>query len=152
MPIPAPRRSRRALLMALAVAATASGLAGLSGCTSSVDRRPAEAAVQAFHARLDAGQYDAIYAEAADDLRAGASRQAVADQLAAVHARLGATRTWQPLRWHLSFGMKSALLTMDYATTYAAGAATEQFVYRMTGNEARLVSWRLKARALDAQL
>lgn len=148
MPLPASRLSRRRLL----VASAASAVALVAGCSAAVDRRPAEDAVRTFHARLDAGQYDAIYAEAARDLREGASREAVVGQLAAVHARLGVTRTWQPLGWHLKFGMKSALLTLDYATTYASGPATEQFVYRMTGDEARLVSWHLRSGALDTRL
>jgi hypothetical protein len=128
-------------LIILAALATAA-------CAPTVDRQPAEDAVRAFHARLDAGQFDAIYADASDDFKSAVERESFLALLAAVHRQLGATQSAHEKGWSLKFRMSSARLTLDYTTRFATGTATEQFVYRMKGDSTLLARYQIKSPAL----
>jgi hypothetical protein len=131
---------RRLIVLAAAVLAC--------GCTSSVDREPAQAAVREFHARLDAGRFDAIWEASSPALQAGSPHARFVTLLGVIHAKLGATQSATEKRWNLERRLSDALLTLDYATVYAGGAADESFVYRMAGDRAELVEYRIHAQAL----
>jgi hypothetical protein len=122
-----------------------------SACAPRVDKQAAEAAVQAFHAHLDAGQFDTLYVESAEGLKQAVDRKAFLALLAAVHQQLGDVRSTKQKRWTVKSGASSALLTLDYATTFASGQATEQFVYRMKGNGALLVGYTIDSASLHVK-
>ena len=134
----------RRLIVALAAAAVAA-------CSMPVDRKPAEDAVHKFHGLLDAGQFETIYTASGDDLKATSPRHEFVALLTEVHRKLGPTTLFRQKRWTIDYGMSNAMLTLDYATRYAAGEASERFVYLMHGEKAVLVDYQIRSSALEMQ-
>lgn len=120
----------------------------LTACSVSADTGAARAAVTRFHEQLDAGQLDAIYDDAADELKSSATRAKFVALLEAVHRKLGAMRSSKERGWFASYRASGALITLTFATAFERGDATEQFVYRMHGSEARLAGYHINSDAL----
>jgi hypothetical protein len=120
----------------------------MAGCTMSADTKLAEDAVPKFHEMLDAGQFDEIYAGAGDELKHVATKQDFVALLAAVHRKLGASKTSTEKGWHVNIHTSGTIVTLNYATTYAQGEAGEQFVYKLDGGQALLVGYNINSNAL----
>jgi hypothetical protein len=129
------------------MAALALALA-LAGCTMSADTKVAEDAVPKFHEMLDAGQFDAIYDGASDEFKRAATKQDFVALLAAVHRKLGASRSSSEKGWNVNYHTSGSFVTLNYATTYAQGEAHEQFVYRLESGQALLVGYNINSNAL----
>jgi len=127
----------------------AAAIALLAACTQSVDRQPAEAAVQRFHAELDAGRYDDIYGATAGALKSATPQSRFVGLMSGIHAKLGTVQSSRQKHWTLQRRETDALLTLDYATAYAGGQADEKFVYWMKGDRVELVEYRIHSVALD---
>jgi hypothetical protein len=141
LPLAVAVASRAALLVFVAACAAA--------CSPTLDRQPAQDAVRAFHAQLDAHQYEAIVAAAGGEIGHVRSQAEFLQLLESVHDRLGNTKSSKETSWTAKFGNDDAVLTLDYATAYANGDATEHFSYRMKGNDVRLVGYRIESKALN---
>ena len=133
----------RRLLWIMAVAAA------LAGCSASRDKSAAEAAVVRFHEMLDDARYHDIYAGAADDFRRSGPEQAAVATLQRVHERLGAFRSSQQSGWRVNFGTAGNIVRLNYATQFASGAGSEDFVFRIEGNAAQLVGYHVNSPALN---
>jgi len=120
----------------------------LAGCSMSADTRLAEQAVVRFHEMLDAGQSDAIYSEAADELKKASTRQEFVALLDAVHRKLGDTRSSDQKGWNVNYQTSGAFVTLNYQTAYAKGNASEQFVYRLQDSKALLAGYHINSNAL----
>ena len=121
----------------------------VAACAQDVDRKPAESAVAQFHHRLDAAQFETIYDDAAPAFRNGVRKDTFLALLASVHGALGAVKTAKEKRWSTKLGDSSALLTLDYTTTFAGGSADERFVWHLEGDNVQLASYQVTSKALD---
>src|SRR3954462_5815247 len=95
----------------------------VAACAQEIDRQPAESAVAQFHQRLDAAQFDSIYAHAAPSFRKAVREDTFVALLASVHGKLGPVKATKEKRWTTKVGDTSVLLTLTYATTFAGGEA-----------------------------
>lgn len=128
--------------------ALAAALFVVAGCSASVDTKAAEQAVARFHQMLDAGQFEAMYAASADDLRKSAAQRDFIALLEAVHRKLGNTGAATEQKWNINYHTSGTFVTLAYSTRYAAGEAAEQFVYRMQDGQALLVGYHINSNAL----
>ena len=119
-----------------------------AACSMSADTKLAEQAVSRFHAMLDAGQFQAIYDGGADDLKQATTREKFVALLEAIHRKLGPTRASRESSWRVNYHTSGTFVTLVYASTYAEGEASEQFVYRLRGNSALLAGYHVNADAL----
>lgn len=122
-------------------------LAGLAGCSAGEDRRLAEQAVADFHHRLDAGQFEAMYAGSADDLHKATTQQDFVAFLGAVHRKLGKVKSATQQTWKINYQPSGTFVALSYSTSYAEGEAAEQFVYRMEDGKALLVGYHVNSNA-----
>ena len=120
----------------------------LAACSSSADKSFAEHATVDFHEMLDAGQFDAIYAGAGQELKDVAKQQDFVALLQAVHKKLGNLRSTVPQGWNVNYQTSGTFVTLGYATHYAEGDASEQFVYRIKDGKALLVGYNINSNAL----
>jgi hypothetical protein len=120
----------------------------LTACSMSADKTVAEQAVTSFHTKLDSGQFDVIYAGSSDDLKNVTTQGKLVALLEAVHKKLGATKSSKEQSWNVNFHTSGTFITLIYATTYEAGDANEQFVYRLQGSNALLAGYHINADAL----
>jgi hypothetical protein len=120
----------------------------VAGCSMSADTRVAEEAVARFHAMLDAAQFEAIYAESADDLKQVATQEKLIDLLEAVHRKLGPMKSSVKQTWNVNYHTSGTFITLIYATIFQGGDAHEQFVYRLQGADAKLAGYHINSDAL----
>jgi len=121
----------------------------VAACAQDVDREPAERAVTNFHHRLDAGQFETIYNEASPAFRNAVRKDTFLALLASVHGKLGAVKATKQKRWHTKLGEDSAVLTLEYATSFVGGDAQERFVWRLESDNVHLDGYQVTSTALD---
>jgi hypothetical protein len=135
-------------MRALLAAAACFLATALAGCSVSEDMKAADDAVVRFHAQLDAGQIDEIYAGAADELKKLEKRAEFVQVLNAVHNKLGATQASTKSNWSVNYHTSGNFITLVHATQYARGEATEQFLFRVQDHKALLAGYNVNSRAL----
>ena len=114
----------------------------------SQDSAVAEAKIPEFHSLLDAGEFRAIYAASADDLKKVASEKDFVALLDAVHRKLGQVKTTTRQTWLVNSRTSGTFVTLTYKTVFAKGDATEQFVYRIENDQAVLAGYSVNSLAL----
>ncbi len=124
------------------------GVSCLSGCSVANDTPLAEAGVTEFHRKLDAGQFDAIYAGSAQELKASATQTEMNQLLSAIHRKLGNFVSGSSKGWNDSVTTNGHFLTLNYAAKFAGGPADETFVYRIDGGRAVLAGYHINSMAL----
>lgn len=130
-----------------AIIAIMAGLA-IGGCSAGRDKAAAENGVATFHQMLDAGRYHDIYAGADPAFRSTASEAEGLRVLQMIHDRLGAFRSSQESGWRVNYGTGGNVVNLTYASQFASGAGTEDFVFRIEGNAPRLVGYHVHSPAL----
>ena len=120
----------------------------LCACSMSADSELAEQAVPAFHSQLDAGHFEEIYAQSAEELRQATSQQDFVAFLGAVHRKLGNTKASEKTGWRVNYQTSGRFVTLAYRTSFDAGAAQEEFVYRLQDKAVLLVGYHINSTAL----
>lgn len=128
---------RFALVMAAALA--------LTGCNMGKDMASTDAAIADFHRQFDAGQSAAIVDAGGPELKNGG-----AAMLDALHAKLGAFKSSQRQGFNDNYNNGVHTFSATYASVYANGPATEDFVYRFEGGKPVLIMYNVKSQALLA--
>jgi hypothetical protein len=123
-------------------------LLALTGCSMSADTSLADAAVPQFHEMLDTGRFVEIYAAAAQDLKHIVSQKDMVALLEGIHRKLGDTKSAQRKAWNINYQVTGIFVTLTYATQFAEGDATEQFVYHLEDHKALLAGYHINSNAL----
>jgi opacity protein-like surface antigen len=118
------------------------------GCSSSAQITEAQRAVSTFHEQLDAGRFDEIYRSSSNDLKKMSSQAEFVSLLAAVHRKLGTTRSADSQGWNVNYRPSGTLVTLTYKTAYTQGDAAEQFAFAMRDDAAVLVGYHINSNAL----
>lgn len=134
--------------MRIVATALAAGMLMLAGCKAGNPVQNATGKVATFHQRLDAGDYAAIYREAAPEITRNASEAQFAKLLGAVHDKLGKVRESKQIGWNAQVGTGGdvAELTMD--TKFERGQGQEHFVFKGAGDEQKLAGYQVNSDAL----
>lgn len=128
---------RFVLVMAAALA--------LAGCNMGQDMAVTDAAIADFHAKFGAGDSAAIVAAGGPELKSGG-----VELLDTLHAKLGAFKSSQRQGFNDNYNNGTHTFTATYASVYANGPATEDFVYRFEGGKPVLIGYNVKSKALLA--
>jgi hypothetical protein len=120
----------------------------LCGCSMSADTSLAEQAVPRFHEQLNAGRFEAIYAGCGEELKKMTTQQDFVALLEAVHRKLGNSRESDKTGWNVNYQTSGRFVTLGYKTSFDAGSAQEQFVFRVQGDAALLVGYNINSAAL----
>jgi len=117
----------------------------MSACSMSSDAALAEKEVGRFHQALDAGQFDQLYGGGSDDLKKAANQQEFVALLDAVHRKLGNVSSSTETTWNVNYHTSGTFVRLVYDTTFLQGKGTEEFVYRVSGNEAHLAGYHINS-------
>jgi len=120
----------------------------LCGCSVHQDHTLAQQAVSRFHAQLNREQFTRICDEASDDLGTRVKRNDILHLLRVVRTHLGQLDSTRQINWTVNYGLHDRRVTLVYRSQFDAGTATEQFVYRIRNDAARLVSYTIHSRLL----
>lgn len=133
-------------MTAAATAALAAMLA-LGGCNGPATH--ATKAVDLFHQRLDAGEYETIWRESGPDIKATTSRESFIAMLALVHDRMGKVRETKQTGWNSQMDTAGSLAELTHTTTFEKGVGEESFVYKGAGEGQKLAGYHIKSPALN---
>ncbi|HEX4004451.1 MAG TPA: DUF4019 domain-containing protein [Candidatus Acidoferrales bacterium] len=137
------------LFVAIATCLVISAALALSSCGYGENKTIAESGVVSFHSQLNAGQIDAIYSGADDTFRKATTQPDFDAFMGAVHRKLGDVQQAQLTNYQTGyFTGQGAVVTLVYHTQFAAGAGTEQFIWRIQHKRPLLVGYRINSNAL----
>ena len=126
--------------------------AALVGCGNVVrDKETAAKAMDQFHARYNAGEYDKIYDTAGTDFQDSNIRTDFLKRLDAAHRQLGPYKTCDSQGWKTNSLGGDTRVELRYRTTFANGQADEEFVYGVSGTRATLRRYRIQSDVLTTR-
>lgn len=120
----------------------------LSACSMSADTELAEKAVPRFHESLSAEQFESIYTEASEELKQASTKESFVSLLGGVRKKLGVVKSSTIQSWNVQYHTSGTFVTLNYATVYAEGEASERFVYRLKEEQALLAGYHINSNAL----
>ncbi|HTX47965.1 MAG TPA: DUF3887 domain-containing protein [Caulobacteraceae bacterium] len=120
----------------------------LAGCSMDKELPATQAAIDTFHAQLNAGSFDAIYQGASADMKQASTEDSLVKLLAAVHRKLGGFQTGKLQGWNENYNTGGHFVTVGYAATYDKGSASETFTYRLDGDHVLLAGFNINSNAL----
>jgi hypothetical protein len=133
----------RATLLALCAAGSLA-----VGCSMSDDAALAEAEVARFHEAFNSQRFDGLYENGAKELKAAAGKEDFVKLLRFVHRKLGTVSASDKLSWHVNYQTGGTFVTLVYDTTFTNGKGREQFVYKVSGDQALLVGFHVNSKEL----
>jgi len=123
-------------------------VAMLSGCGLQEQFKDADREVARFHAALDAGNYDAIWAMTGPKFRAATKQAEFQKVLDAVHRKLGKVRSTKQTGWNANAGTSGRTLVVTMATTFERGSGTETFTYAKDADQLTLAGYDIQSREM----
>jgi hypothetical protein len=125
---------------------------GFSGCGMKADMKTVDAAVEKFHAQLNAGNFDQIYADTNEALKQASSREEFVKLLGAVHRKLGAVKSSSRGNFFENWGTSGKIVRTSYPTEFEGdSAAQEEFVFQVGGDGATIRGYHINSNALITQ-
>jgi hypothetical protein len=124
------------------------GTLALTGCNPAADTKAADAGVVAFHQAMDAGRYGDIYDRASPEMKTSMSREEFIKFLAGLHGKLGAFQSGATTNWNDNSTTSGHYLSLERSAKFERGPATEDFVFRIDGAQARLAGYHINSNAL----
>ncbi len=148
-PADTPRKKRSLLKVSLIATALLFGYA-LYQCGTGLYKtsRQGTAAVQDFHAMLNAEQYERIYDEASEEFQQSGQKEELTGFLKAVHEKLGDAGETHMRNINVTTDTSGTRATGTYETTFKSGAAVETFTWRISGGKLRLLGYNINSRQL----
>ena len=125
--------------------------AALAGCGAKKDMGQAEEAVAAFHAQLNAGNFEQIYNDSDNLLKNATSQERFVNLLSAVHRKLGAVKSADRQGFFMNYNGQGETIRLTYKTQYDVDQASEEFVFHFNGKEPRLAGYHINSDALITQ-
>jgi hypothetical protein len=124
-------------------------LAFFSACTFNFvkGKDDAEKAVSVFHQRLDAGQYEEIYADLADEFKNVSTKEETLELFEAVTRKLGKTRSTTLQSWNAQTTLGGNFISLVYETEFEQGKGVENFTFIMKGKEAKIAGYHVNSKA-----
>jgi len=120
--------------------------ATLAGCGLKETYKVTGAEAAKFHAEMDAGQYEKIWAEAAPDFRKSGDKQSFLALMEAIGKKLGKVKETKQTGWNVNTNNGVTSATMTYDTTFERGKGTETFVYVwVKDDKLRLLGYNIKS-------
>jgi len=113
----------------------------LTGCGLSKNTKVAETEVERFHQRWNAAEFQAVYDDAHMNFRSAQPAAAMIESMQSVKKHYGNLQTSARRSWGFNSNAGVTDVKLSYDSAFEHGAGVENFVFRMTGEKALLVSY-----------
>jgi hypothetical protein len=113
----------------------------LASCSTAEDQRIAVDAVSQFHDLYNRQSYAAIYTGADDAVHKAGSETDWLNLMSAIRRKLGSYRSSEDAGWGVSKALGGTKVVLNYRSQFAEGAATEQFIFRISSGKPYLVNY-----------
>ena len=118
----------------------------LFGCTDTIKGKSvAEPKMAVFHDRFNAGQYEEIYSEAADEFQKAATKENLFDLLSAIDRKLGKVQSSSINSWNVKTFNLVTTVVFVADTQFEQGTGTETFTFRVSGDKATLLGYNINS-------
>lgn len=116
-------------------------LLAVTACSGTASVKEAEQKVAAFHAKLDKGDYDAVWRDSSEEITRSETKEKLVGLLAAIHERFGRVKATEQNGWKVNYdnGVSTTAVTMR--TTYERGVLEEDFLFRATDKGLKLAGY-----------
>jgi hypothetical protein len=132
----------------LAVAALPAMLIALTGCVQTAqDIKLARTAVDAFHQKMNAADFDAIYAEADDAFRESVPAAQINQVLSRVHNAVGTHKQSSQTAFEVNYKNGANLVKVTFKSEFEKRTINEIFEFRIRDGKARLLNYESKERS-----
>lgn len=118
----------------------------LFGCADTIKGKSvAEPKVAVFHDRFNAGQYEEIYSEAADEFQKASPKENVLALLSAIDRKLGKVKSSSIKSWNVKTFNLVTTVVFVAETQFEQGTGTETFTFRVSGDKATLLGYNINS-------
>ena len=127
---------------------SATGLAivlAVGACSAPASVAETAPKVAAFHHRIDAEDYAAIWGETSDDMRKVTTEADMEKVFAAVHRKLGKVLKTSQVGWRNNMSTGGNFVSVHIDTKFEKGSGSEEFVYRQVGKELKLAGYHINS-------
>ena len=121
------------------------GLLALASCALGADQRLATEAVSRFHRLYNAENYSAIYTSADQAFQNAMSEADYVTFMSAVHRKLGSLKSSADAGWRVSQTLNGTQIALAFSSEFAEGAATEQFLFKMSSGKPSLIGYHINS-------
>ena len=118
------------------------------GCGARKDLANSDLAVAKFHAQLDAGNFDQIYAESGQGMKNATTKEKLVGLLDAVHRKLGYVKSSNRKGFYINWGTIGKTVRVNYSTQFDSDTAAEEFVFLVSGDDLQLVGYHINSDVL----
>ena len=98
-----------------------------------------------FHRQLDKADYDAIWRDTSQDMRATGSKQRFVEMLTAIHTKLGKVKKSEQTGWRTNIDTSGSFAELTMQTTFEKGTGAEHFVFRNTDAGQKLAGYHINS-------
>jgi hypothetical protein len=120
----------------------------LPSCSGGEDLGAANREIGRFHAELNAGQFDRIFAESAPEWKQASPRADTIKLFTAIHNKMGAYVSGNQNSWRVNYGTGGTIILVLYDSKFQKGDGQETFTYRRSGDDVQLVGYNLNSPTL----
>ena len=118
---------------------------GSSSCSFTKSKQVAEDAVKKLHNQYNAGQYHEIYSQADEEFRKTVKEADFVNMLEHVHSKLGTVKQSNQDAWHVNATTSGTAVTLGYDVVFSEGKGTEECIFRVSGDQAKLIGYTVKS-------
>lgn len=115
----------------------------LASCSGGEAVQDAKMDIDAFHKHLDAGNVDAIWNGASEDLTGSTSKEAFAGLVSEIHDKMGNVVETKQTGWNRNVSTNGNFVTVNMETSFEHGTGQEEFVFRLIDDDLRLAGYHI---------
>lgn len=114
-------------------------------CSLSKDKELVERSVEQFHKQFNDGLYHEIYIQSDEGFRRTSSEANVIALFEAVRMKLGMVKTSSQIGWSVNVTSAGKAISLKYNTEFTGGYATEQFIFLVSAEQAKLYTYNINS-------
>lgn len=102
----------------------------LCGCSAKARIDDAQKAVELFHERMSAGQYNAIYDSATNSFKSAGPREFMQASFKRINRKMGICTEAKQTGWNINATTSGTFIRLGYIRKCANGDLQEQFIWK----------------------
>jgi uncharacterized lipoprotein YehR (DUF1307 family) len=116
------------------------------GCGSAMKgKKLTESEIEKFHAQYNAKQFREIYSQSDDGFKKSVTESQLIEMLEKIDRKLGAVKKSSSSNWNVKTTNDGTFETITCEVEFAAGKGTEEFMFRIINDKARLYNYEVNS-------
>jgi len=120
----------------------------LASCSVGKDAAAIDSEVSRIHGLFEAGKLHDVYSGSDPELKNATSEKDFVDLLTAVSGKLGGLQTSKRTNLQVNYVPTGKFVSATFESKFSNGMATEQFRFKLTGADYKMVGYNIESNAL----